>query len=380
MEANETYQIRTVFPLTHFYAKDNKGAIRIWSITGYTKTINGGEIGQIKFIFGTAGGSLQEEIECVYEGLQSRNLEEQILSRVNSRIHNKKKTGYVDNIQDATSNTRVNLLGFERPMLAKKYKDAANKIKWHERVYIQPKLNGERCLIRKCGGEITAYSRQGIEFTTLQHITNQLKKISDDFTLDGELYIHGVKLQTINSWVKRKQPSTLNIKFHVYDIIMEAEYSHRMIALERIKNLLGDCKEIKFVETYHADNENEAFKWRDEFMDEGYEGAMLRTSKTKYEDGKRSNSLLKMKKAMDDEFLVVDISPSVHGWAILDCVTKEGKTFSVSAPGSIEEKTEIYLDRDVYIGRYCQVEFFEWTIDKKPFHPVALRFRDTGQE
>jgi DNA ligase-1 len=378
---DQVSKYKIIFPLTYFYAKDSKGAIRCWGISGVIKNPDSSkEIGVIKFIFGTVGGQLQEEIEYVDEGLQSRNLKEQVLSRINSRIHNKKKSGYVDNMQDAENNKRVNLLGLERPMLAKKYKDVVSKIRWKEGAYIQPKLNGERCLIKKCGGEIIAYSRQGIEFTTLNHITNIIKKIPGDFTLDGELYVHGQKLQTINSWVKRKQPNTEKVQYHVYDIVMDVEYSNRISELNKIENIIGGIHSIFFVDPVIVFDEIDAMKMRDYYIEWGYEGAMIRGFELPYQDGKRSNSLLKMKKALDEEFLVVNISPSVHGWGILDCITKEGKKFSVSAPGSIEEKTEIYFNREKFIGRYCQVEFFEWTIEKKPFHPVALRFRDIGQE
>lgn len=378
---NQSSNYKIVFPLTYYYAKDSKGATRHWGVSGVIKNPDSPkEIGIIKFNFGIVGGQLQEEIEYVDEGLQSRNLEEQVLSRINSRIHNKKKSGYVDSIQDAENNKRVNLLGLERPMLAKKYKDVVSKIKWKDGVYIQPKLNGERCLIKKCGGEIIAYSRQGIEFTTLDHITIFLKSIPGDFTLDGELYVHGQKLQTINSWVKRQQPNTLKIQYHIYDIILESEYSHRKQELQRIKNLIGNIHSIFFVPSEIVFNEDYAIRMRDYYINLGYEGAMIRGFELPYQDGKRSNSLLKMKKALDGEFLVTGITSSTHGWAILDCVTKDGKKFSVSAPGGIEEKTEIYLDKDAYIGRYIQIEFFEWTIDNKPFHPVAIRFRDIGQE
>lgn len=378
---NQSSNYKIVFPLTYYYAKDSKGATRHWGISGVIKNPDSSkEIGVIKFIFGTVDGQLQEEIEYVDEGLQSRNLEEQVLSRINSRIHNKKKSGYVDNIQDAENNKRVNLLGLERPMLAKKYKDVVSKIKWKDGVYIQPKLNGERCLIKKCDGEIIAYSRQGIEFTTLDHIKEVIKKIPGDFTLDGELYVHGQKLQTINSWVKRKQPNTAKVQYHVYDLISDSGYLQRINELEKIENQIKGNESVFFVQTCKVFDENNAIKMRDFYIGLGYEGAMIRGFELPYQDGKRSNSLLKMKKALDGEFLVVDITASTHGWAILDCVTKDGKKFSVSAPGSIEEKTEIYLDKDTYIGRYIQIEFFEWTIEEKPFHPVAIRFRDIGQE
>lgn len=379
---NQAIKYDIVFPTTKFFAKDQTGNIRVWSISGVigTRPKDGSQFGNIKFQFGTVDGVQQEEVEWVYEGLQSRNLKEQILSRINSRIHNKKKLGYVDKIEDAQSNHRVNLLGLKRPMLAKKFKDESEKINWEKGVYIQPKLNGERCLINKCDGEVTAYSRQGIKFTTLDHIIDIVKQIPGDFTLDGELYTHGVKLQTINSWVKRKQENTKRIQYSIYDIVADSNYTSRKSILESIQQQIGFNDSVNIVPSFMVTSEDNAFWYRDLFIKDGYEGAMIRINEFPYQDGKRSKSLLKMKKALDGEFLVCDICDSVHGWAILMCATSDGKIFSVSAPGSIEEKTEIYLEKEKYIGRYCQIEFFEWTIDKKPFHPVALRFRDIAKE
>jgi hypothetical protein len=109
-------------------------------------------------------------------------------------------------------------------------------------------------------------------------------------------------------------------------------------------------------------------------IDLGYEGLILRTNDTGYEAGKRSKSLVKIKKWLDGEFLVTNIVPSVDGWAVLEC-THNGGFFRVSAPGTIDNKFEIMMDKENYIGRYVNVEFFEWTNDGIPFHPVAKYFR-----
>lgn len=383
MDNPKSEPIKTIFPLTYFYAKDQSDRIRKWGVAGSIKYPNSSVdcMGVIKFYHGVVNGTTQEDIEYVHEGLQSRDIEEQVLSRINSRINNKKKAGYVDSIEDAKNNQRVNLLGMKRPMLAKKFKDFAHKIDWKRGVYVQPKLNGERCIFNIDDDLKTMYSRQGILFENLDHIKEQINHLDDGISLDGELYCHGVKLQTINSWVKRKQPSTLKVQYHVYDVIMDGSYTKRKSYLESLFCKNGFQENFFLVPSFVVTSEDEAFWYRDMFMKDGYEGAMIRQNENVgYQDGKRSNNLLKMKKAMDEEFLVVDISPSVHGWGILECVTKEGKIFSVSAPGSIEEKTEIYFNREKFIGRYCQVEFFEWTIEKKPFHPVALRFRDIAKE
>ena len=77
-----------------------------------------------------------------------------------------------------------------KPMLAHKYDDS--RVDWSKPVYIQPKLDGVRCLFTKDG----AYSRTGKKFMNLRHIEMTLKSFFDknpDVTLDGELYNHKLK-------------------------------------------------------------------------------------------------------------------------------------------------------------------------------------------
>ncbi len=56
-----------------------------------------------------------------------------------------------------------------KPMLA--YKLNKNKIDWNKPVYMQPKLDGVRCLFTKDG----AFSRTGKQFMNVQHIEDSLK-------------------------------------------------------------------------------------------------------------------------------------------------------------------------------------------------------------
>jgi ATP-dependent DNA ligase len=108
----------------------------------------------------------------------------------------------------------------------------------------------------------------------------------------------------------------------------------------------------------------------------GYEGLIIRQGEYGYEDGKRSRSLIKVKKCFDDEFLVVDIHESVDGWAILECAVDNEETFRVSAPGSMADKFYVALSKDEYIGRFVTVEYFEITNAGKPFHPVAIGWKE----
>lgn len=108
----------------------------------------------------------------------------------------------------------------------------------------------------------------------------------------------------------------------------------------------------------------------------GFEGLMLRLDGRKYEDGKRSSSLIKVKKFHDDEFECIDIEPSRDGWGICVLKAKNGVVFRTSAPGTLQEKERQLKTKEQYIGKYLTVEYSQLTNDGVPFHPSAIRWRE----
>ena len=78
-----------------------------------------------------------------------------------------------------------------KPMLACVYADQ-DQIDWGDYVYMQPKLDGIRCLFTKDG----AFSRTGKQFMNVKHIEEDLQdlfKVCPWIALDGELYNHNLK-------------------------------------------------------------------------------------------------------------------------------------------------------------------------------------------
>lgn len=349
---------------THLYIKGNDGNIREWRIgvDNYT----------IVIWHGVLGGSLQMVTEEVPEGKAGRTREDQIMSRLASRISRRIDMGYTRNLDEAMNNKATNRLGLFKPMLAQPFKNVPKFNPYG--AFVQRKYDGNRCIIGKVAGEIVCYSRNGkLIAADLSHITSDLVLEEGDF-LDGELYCHGEKLQTIVSWIKRDQESTKRLKYHVYDLISDDPYGKRLIHL--VRKVQGDNAEI--VPTEIVDGMEKIMDLHKVYLLEGYEGTIIRWSDSGYEDGKRSKSLIKLKSWMDDEFLVVNIHESKDGWAILECDVDEdtGQTFRVSAPGSIAEKIEILENSIDYIGKMVTVEYSALTIEGKPFHPVAKVFRD----
>ena len=114
-----------------------------------------------------------------------------------------------------------------KAMLAHKY----NEDKADYPAYIQPKLDGVRCLFTKDG----AFSRAGNQFMNVEHIEYDLKPVFNRYPnliLDGELYNHGLKddFNKIISLVKKKKPTNDErneaeqlVQYHMYDI---ASYPH----------------------------------------------------------------------------------------------------------------------------------------------------------
>ena len=197
-----------------------------------------------------------------------------------------------------------------KPMLAHKVND--QKIDFTEPVFIQPKLDGVRCIFTKDG----AYSRTGKQFHNLQHLELRLKgffKLNPDVQLDGELYNHALRddFEQIISLVRKQKPTDedrLNarklIQYHVYDYIVPfIGYEARLEWLMSNKVLWWGNVIIP-VETHRVYKYEEAANMHyDGFLKQGYEGSMLRLNGA-YEQ-KRSYNLQKFKDFSDDEATIV---------------------------------------------------------------------------
>ena len=205
-----------------------------------------------------------------------------------------------------------------KPMLA--YPVSDKPIDYKSVVYMQPKLDGVRCLIQAeklpfdMGYEPVAYSRNGKEWKNINHILEELKPFFQDFpnvVLDGELYNHDFKddFEQIISMVRKTKPtddarwkSRRNVQFHCYDVIDEKQehYSARRNFLVQFLPI-SYC--IKHVFTQLVSSEREAKKVHKTNLANGYEGSIVRINDV-YKCG-RSWSLRKFKDFHDAEANIV---------------------------------------------------------------------------
>ena len=311
-------------------------------------------------VWGKVGGVQQEKFTEVFENESGRTHSMQVKLEIASKVKRMKDRGYKDTKEEAMKGATTQD-GYHRPMLAAKYDDSPIP---HE-AHIQYKYDGHRCLMYNDGDKIVAYSRGGQEIMTVQHIKNTIA-IPYGCTLDGELYVHGASLQGITSLIKRHQADCIKLKYMVYDSVLHKPFSERFAFLESLQ--LGPHAEI--APTWKA-GDIHIKQSLDGAIIDGYEGLMIRHDGVPYETGKRSKSLVKVKSWLDEEFIIRDIEESADGWAVLVF-----DNFSATAPGTIEEKTEILEDAELYIGQKARVEYSKLTNGGVPFHPVVTNLVD----
>ncbi len=200
-----------------------------------------------------------------------------------------------------------------RPMLARTYGPKYDKFP----CYVQPKLNGVRCLYQYSKGASCFQSRDEKLWShkVLQHLEWELETLQPQLgsaILDGELYYHTWRLQRINSAiaVKRNEPTpdTPHISFHVFDVVDPSRpFSERWIPL---RNLLAQANlpHIHPVETSLVHDREQLERYFCMAVEQGYEGVMLRPDgpyefgETPHGTQKRSKTLWKYKQWEDGEF------------------------------------------------------------------------------
>lgn len=299
-----------------------------------------------------------------------------------SKIKKKLDSGYV-NEMPKPGETATNASGRVMPMLAKKL----SEIKELEfPLYSQCKLDGNRGLAVYDGRPVL-YSRKGQEITSCPHIIAELQKMYDaghwdGRTLDGEIYKHGVPLQTINSWVKKEQPESLGLTYFVYDSCdTPGGYEERKAYLDKMfSNWSGEC--VTPLGSVLCTNMADVDNLHAQYVEKSYEGSILRTKGVDYPTGgPRCSQLIKKKDYQDEEFEIVGLSEGKatrNGFkvGIYHCKTAEGKVFTVTAPGNEKEKHEHAERGKANIGRLLTCKYFCYTVDGKPSQPTAVALRN----
>jgi DNA ligase-1 len=152
---------------------------------------------------------------------------------------------------------------------------------------------------------------------------------------------------------------------------------------EIIQDLVANAPEnVKIVKTVRAHDESRVAYLHQLFVQDGYEGTMIRDADMKYEIGKRSYSLLKLKDFVDAEYRIVNVvdgDGSDVGLAIFELETDSGERFNCRPEGSQENRADLFKNRRELVGKYLTVRYQELSKDGIPIFPVGVSIREWGE-
>ena len=273
-----------------------------------------------------------------------------------------------------------------KPMLAHKYDD--KRVDWSQPVYIQPKLDGVRCLITKDG----AFSRTGKQFKNINHIELSLSRFFDqhpDVILDGELYNHDLKddFEKIISLVRKQKPTDddrLDAKnltqFHCYDYFDGIQYDSYKTRMNNLvtADIYSNC--VKYVPVKLVDSYNYARTLHKEYLADGYEGSIIRLDGL-YKHG-RSYDLMKFKDFSDTEATIIGYelgkgkrTGTLGKFIMLD---DEGVEFGCP-PGrgyTYKDLASMLKNIDSFIGKRATFTYFQRTQAGSYRHPLFKTLRN----
>jgi len=302
------------------------------------------------------------------------SLEAQAKAEAQAKWQKKFDAGYRETVGELSS---VDL--FE-PMLAKNFNDYVDKIKYP--VYSQRKYNGIRTVARSNG----LWSRKGKKFVSMPHIEKALEGIfkrHSNLIIDGEAYASHLDqdFEKICSIVKRDKLSkedietSKQIKYHVYDCYIDDVFSKR---IEFISKELKNIPEVVIAETSLVTNKEELDVLYMKYLEDGYEGQIVRDD-SKYQN-KRTKSLLKRKEFKDAEYTITGVCEGVGNRAnkvgYFEVRGDKGEEFKSNIKGNMEYLTSLWKDKDNLIGKICTVKYFQLTKAGIPLFPFIIGIRD----
>mgnify|MGYP003120908264 FL=1 len=280
-----------------------------------------------------------------------------------------------------------------KAMLAHKY----NPDKADYPAYIQPKLDGVRCIFTKDG----AYSRTGKEFKNVDHIKNELKPVFKKYpnlVLDGELYNHELKddFEKIISLVRKTKPTQEHrdeaeklVQYHIYDTISSINFRYEtrlnkiieIIAESTYSGLFLDSDILQLSLTARVNNFEEALKYHQMFLEDGYEGSIYRNINGIYK-GTRSWDLMKFKDFHDAEATIINYEEGkgkregTLGKFIME--DEDGNVFGCPPGRGYDYNAMADLLENIhdYIGQVATFTYFQRTQAGSYRHPLFKCLRN----
>lgn len=337
---------------------DSKGITQEWKVWYRPKLDGTAELGTE---YGHQGGKMQEHSVIIREGKNLGRKNEttpltQAAAEAQSQWNEKVRKGY-----SATGEQQAD----RGVMLAVDYHDLRKRkigVNLPDVVMVDPKLDG----IRAKWHSGSFLSRGHKAFKAIPQRIHQY--LQGRGPVDGEMYIHGVSLRTLNGLVNKPNAIlTPRLEYHLFDLPIPGMPVEERKA--RLKEMY-DNDEAKahgiFVVPYYVIDSVRVREYMDRFIAAGYEGIMIRLLKSMYLfNNKRSYDLIKWKDFLEMEFEVIDIIPDREGYALAVC-RYEGVEFEVTLKATDWMKDDIMKNPDKLIGKPLTTRFQGWLDSGKP--------------
>lgn len=281
-----------------------------------------------------------------------------------------------------------------KPMLAK----AAKEVNVGPDYIIEPKLDGHRGIAQIESDSVVIRSRPGaIISENIPYITKQLERLPPGTVLDGELYDAAFKDRgrvqkiTKRSAVHVYSPDDPAIHYVVFDILEYAGVSMRDRTLQERKIFLKKL--------YKADRPGNPFlvylnPWEpaseealQRFLNEGFEGGMVKKLSGTYNEGSRSG-WEKCKPDQEIDVLCTGIflaepGSKYDGIAVggitYDYYNRDdGSVYQGKCAGKMNDdlRKDLLKHSERYVGLVVELGHWGITKDGVPLHPSFRRFRD----
>lgn len=263
--------------------------------------------------------------------------------------------------------------------------------------WVEPKLDGLRCVAVKHSGEVTMFTRNGTVLETLPRIKSLLKAAPwDEFILDGEVMGETWNDSASVVMSRKKGKDDSKMVFHVFDALPFFDWhdqeSHLDLEdrLELVKELVSKIGDpvVTQVQGRLANDQEELLAAYLHDTDAGYEGVMVKDLVAPYLF-KRSSNIRKLKPIKTFEGIIVGHYEGRRGskreglWGGFEVVLPNGVVTRVAGGFTDKMKAEINLDPNLWIGRIIEMEGQPdpltgdgLTKDGKVRFPVYIRERD----
>lgn len=292
--------------------------------------------------------------------------------------------------------------GVIKPMLAKQESAVTNRKIFEDREwYGSRKVNGVRCLIFYDGENIRTASRGAINYDlAINHIIThplvvKFFQMHKNAILDGEIYKTGLSLNFI-SGICRSQKTVddgKDLEFYWYDIAdLEHSFADRFEIMQQWakeleltefnpeRHLSEDKLHIQFLPQVLIKGFNNMKELHDIYVEEGWEGLVVRQAKSKYKPGTRTNDWIKIKIYIDAEYPIVGIADGLREEDMCFILeTPNGQKFNCKPMGDREQKHWYYEHIDELIGKQLTIKYFEMSGAKGseiPQQPIGIAIRD----